>query len=34
MPGNTEVLFEQWNDKVQYIKEHYPELVVWESIVR
>ena len=34
MPGKTEVLFEQWNHKVQCIKDHYPESVVWESIVR
>ena len=29
-----EVSFEQWNHKVQCIKDHYPESVVWESIVR
>ena len=34
MPGKTEVLFEQWNQEVQCIKDHYPESVVWESIVR
>ena len=34
MPGKTEVLFEQWNHEVQCVKDHYPELVVWESIVR
>ena len=34
MPGKTEVLFEQWNHEVQCIKDHYPESVVWESIVR
>ena len=34
MPGKTEVLFEQWNHEVQYVKDHYPELVVLESIVR
>ena len=28
------MLFEQWNHKVQWVKDHYPELVVWESIVR
>ena len=33
-PGKTEVSFEQWKHKVQYIKDHYPELVVWESIMR
>ena len=32
--GKTEVLFEQWNHEVQYVKDHYPESVVWESIVR
>ena len=34
IPGKTEVLFEQWNHEVQCVKDHYPELVVWESIVR
>ena len=34
MPGKTEVSFEQWYHEVQCIKNHYPELVVWESIVR
>ena len=34
MPGKAEVLFEQWNHEVQCVKDHYPELVVWESIVR
>ena len=34
MPGKAEVLFEQWNLKVQCIKDHYPESVVQESIVR
>ena len=33
-PGKTGVLFEQWNHEVQCIKDHYPELVVWESIMR
>ena len=33
-PGKTEVSYEQWNHKVQCIKDHYPELVVWESIMR
>ena len=33
MPGKSEVSFEQWNHEVQCIKVHYPELVVWESIV-
>ena len=30
----TELLFEQWNHEAQCIKDHYPELVVWESIMR
>ena len=30
----TEVLFKQWYHKVQCVKDHYPELVAWESIVR
>ena len=34
MPGKAEVLFEQWKHEVQCIKDHYPESVVWESIVR
>ena len=34
MPGKTEVSFEQWNHEVQCVKDHYLELVVWESIVR
>ena len=34
MPGKTEVSFEQWNHEVQCVKDHYPELVVRESIVR
>ena len=33
-PGKTEVSFEQWNHEVQYIKDHYLESVVQESIVR
>ena len=33
-PGKTEVLFEQWNYRVQCIKDHYLELVVQESIMR
>ena len=33
-PGKTEVSFEQWYHDVQCMKDHYPELVVWESIVR
>ena len=34
MPGETEVSFEQWKHEAQCIKDHYPELVVRESIVR
>ena len=34
MPGKSEVSFEQWYHKVQCIKDHYAEVVVWESIVR
>ena len=34
MPGKTEVSFKQWNHQVQCVKDHYPELVVQESIVR
>ena len=34
MPGKTKVSFEQWNHELQYIKDHYPESVVEESIVR
>ena len=33
-PGKTEVSFEQWNHEVQCIKDHYPESVVQESIMR
>ena len=32
--GKTEVSFEQWYHEVQCIKDHYPESMVWESIVR
>ena len=32
-PGKTEVSFEQWCHEVQCMKDHYPESVVWESIV-
>ena len=32
-PGKAEVSFEQ-NHEVQSVKDHYPESVVWESIVR
>ena len=34
MPGKTEVSFKQWYHKVQCMKDHFPELVVQESIVR
>ena len=34
MPGKTEVSFEQWYHEVQCMKDHYPESVVWESIIR
>ena len=34
MPGKTDVSFEQWYHEVQCIKDHYLELVVWESIVQ
>ena len=33
MLGKTEVSIEQWYHKVQCVKDHYPELVVWESII-
>ena len=33
-PGMTEVSYEQWSHEVQCIKDHYPELVVRESIMR
>ena len=29
-----EVSFEQWYHKLQCVKDHYPESVVWESIAR
>ena len=34
MPGKTEVSFEQWYHEVKCVKDHYPESVVWEGIVR
>ena len=34
MLGKMEVFFEQWYHEVQCVKDHYPELVVWESIVQ
>ena len=33
-PGKTKVSFEQWYHEVQCVKDHYPEAVVWESIIR
>ena len=33
-PGKTEVSYEQWSHEVQCIKDHYPELVVRESIMQ
>ena len=34
MPGKTEVSFKHCYHKVQCVKDHYPELVVWVSIVQ
>ena len=34
MPGKMEVSFKQCYQKVQCVKDHYPEPVVWESIVK
>ena len=33
-PGKTEVSLEQWYHEFQCIEDHYPESVVWESIIR
>ena len=33
-PGKTEVSYEQWSHEVQCVKDHYPESVVRESIMR
>ena len=33
-PGKTKVSYEQWSHEVQSIKDHYPESVVRESIMR
>ena len=33
-PGKTEVSYEQWSHEVQCVKDHYPELVVRESIMQ
>ena len=32
--GKTEVSFEQWCHEAWCVKDHYPEAVVWESIIR
>ena len=34
MLGKMEVSFEQWYHEVQYVKDHYVELVVWKNIVQ
>ena len=34
MAGKTEVSCEQWYHEVQCVKDHYPESVVWESLVQ
>ena len=34
MKGKVQVSFEQWYHEVQCVKDHYPESVVMESIVR
>ena len=34
MLDKTEVSFEQWYHEVQCVKDHYPESVVWESMVQ
>ena len=34
MLGKMEVSFEQWYHEVQCMKDHYPESVVWESILQ
>ena len=33
IPGNTKVSFKQWYHEVQCVKDHYPKVVVWESII-
>ena len=33
-PGKTKVSLKQWHHEVQCVKDHYPESVVWESIIR
>ena len=32
--GKIKILFGQWYHEVQCVKDHYPESVVWESIIR
>ena len=32
-PGKTEMSFKQWYLEAQCIKDHYPEALVWESII-
>ena len=32
--GKADISFEQWYHEVQHVKDHYPESVVWESIIR
>ena len=34
MLGKTEVSFEQWHYELQCMKDHYPESVLWESIMQ
>ena len=34
MPGKTEVSLKQWYHKVQCVKDHNPESVIWETIVQ
>ena len=34
MLGKMEVSFGQWYHEAQHVKDHYPESMVWESIVR
>ena len=31
--GKTKVSFKQWYHEVECVKDHYPESVVWESII-
>ena len=32
-PRKTEVSFEQWYHEIWCVKDHYPEVMVWESII-